>query len=80
MSEHSTKKKKVNEKVTLSKREELKKQRKKQKDARGGIYIYIKVYRMRCVSVSINDDTGPVASARASGRIVVCVTSLLRSP
>jgi hypothetical protein len=45
----------------------------------GGIYIYIKVYRMRCVSVGINDDTGPVSSARARARrIVVCVPSLLR--
>jgi hypothetical protein len=62
MSEHSTRKEKVSEKVTLSKREERKR---KQKDAMGGIYIYIKVYRMRCVSVGINDDTGPVSSARA---------------
>jgi hypothetical protein len=55
MSEHGTKKEKVSGKATLSKREERKK---KQKDAMGE-YIYIKVYRMRCVSVGINDDTGP---------------------
>jgi hypothetical protein len=62
----------VSEKVALSKRK-----KEKTKDAMGDIYI--KVYRMRCVSVGINDDSGPVSRACASaGRIVVCVPSLLR--
>jgi hypothetical protein len=54
----------------------------KQKNADAmGIYKYIKVYRMHCVSVGINDDTGLLSHARTSARrIVVCVPSRLRLP